>query len=95
MNAEVDAGIRRAFASGEFAKARLLWNEYAEALREAITDGKATAEDLAEARRTLEWARLQVKSFRAQAEARVGGARAAAAYAGFPPAPARRTRAVL
>lgn len=74
--------IRRAFASGEFAKARKLWNGYGERLREAILNRTAAAADLKETRGLVEWARLVVKCSQAHSRERLAGARAAVAYAG-------------
>ena len=80
--------IRAAFASREFTEARRLWDAYAEKLREAILSHSATEQDMEETRRLVDWARVQVKCFRAHAGIRIAGAKGAAAYASSPtPAP--------
>ncbi len=86
--------IRRAVASGEFAKAGKLWDVYAERLRAAILDRTATAANLEEAGQVVWWARTLVKCFRARANARIAQAKGRAAYVGaFKPEP--RVRATL
>jgi hypothetical protein len=94
MNPARETAIRKAFASGEFEKAQRLWSQYAEGLRAAIEEGSATPAAMADAARLLEWARLVVKCFRAHGQARLNGARVAAAYAGAP-AGVSRVRASL
>ena len=94
MHPARETAIRKAFASGEFAKGRRLWTQYAEELRAAIEERSATPTAMADAGRLLEWARLVVKCFRAHAQARLSHARVAAAYADAP-ARVSRVRASL
>ncbi|MGD0500135.1 MAG: hypothetical protein ABSC23_17060 [Bryobacteraceae bacterium] len=82
MRGPTSDDIRRAFASGEFAKARNLWNGYGERLRDAILNRSATAADLKEARCLVDWARLVVKCCQAHSHDRLARARAKVAYAG-------------
>ena len=89
-----EAQVRSAFASGEFARARAAWNDYAKELREAIQNDSATAADLDAAGRLLTWARLVVRCFRAESEARIAEARGRAAYS-HAAVPESRLRALL
>jgi hypothetical protein len=89
MNPDAAAAIQRAFASGEFSKARTLWSVYAEQLRVAIA-GPGAAAALAEAGQLVEWARLYGKCLRAHAGAQLSETRIATQYADR--APARHTR---
>ncbi len=73
--------FRNAFAAGEFAKARRLWDEYAEELRRAIASGRARQGELDDAAKLLEWARCSAAAYQAQSAAQLGEARAAARYA--------------
>ena len=82
MNGDLAAEIRRAAALGEFVTARRLWDKYAGSLQVAIQTGSASAEMMEEARRTIEWCRLEVKAFRAQAARSLSGARIARIYRG-------------
>jgi hypothetical protein len=94
MNPDATAAIRRAFASGEFSKARTLWSAYAEQLRGAIANRGAAAA-LAEAGQLVEWARLYGKCLRAHAGAQLSETRVAAQYASPAPALPGRIRTLL
>jgi hypothetical protein len=72
--------VRSAFASGEFALAGAAWERYAAELDAAIRRGAATAADLQAAAALTKWARLVVKCFRAESEARIAEARGVLAY---------------
>ena len=93
MNAKAIEGIRRAFASGEFAKAQRLWAEYAGQLRHAILEGSATEAMLRETGELIDWSRLAVKAFRAHAVDRLNSARLAQLYSSPTREPYRVVRA--
>ena len=80
MNGDSRSAIRNAFASGEFAKAQRLWDDYAAQLRLAIQAGTASETLMTETRELIEWARMVVISFRAGAAARLNRARVAQIY---------------
>jgi hypothetical protein len=86
--------VREAFSSGEFAKARQLWEAEAERVRSLIENGAATPKDVANLSETLAWARTVHTSFKAQAEALLAANRVVGRYASGPPSNPR-TRAVL
>jgi len=84
MDPQLDPAIRRAIASGEFAKARSLWEEYAQQLENELRSGRGGAAWLEEARLLVEWSRQMALSAKSQALARLDklarGSRVAAAY---------------
>ncbi len=86
--------VRDAFSSGEFDKARQLWEGETERVLSLIKIGEAAPEDVADLSETLVWARGVHAAFTAQAEAVVAANRVARRYASAPPSN-RRTRAVL
>ena len=63
--------IRKAVASGEFPKARLLWEEYGETFRTGRLRGPLPLSRLAEARELARWTRMAALSARAHAQARL------------------------
>jgi hypothetical protein len=89
---ELDA-IRKAFASGEFAKGERLWNEYARQLREAIAAGTATGKLLSDTGELVAWCRLAVRVFRAHATCRLNSAYVTGAYGNPEPLRPRLVRA--
>jgi hypothetical protein len=82
MNCEIEARIRRAVESEEYARAAQLWGEYAQSIRARIEDGSASGQDLADAGALLEWARTAVTCARSHSEARLRNMRGASAYGG-------------
>ncbi len=93
MHRKAMEAIRRAFASGEFAKAQRLWTEYAGELHQAILEGSATEAMLSETRELIDWSRLVVRAFRARAVDRLNGARLTQIYSYSAPEPHRVVRA--
>ncbi len=89
------AAICDAFACGEFARARRLWETYAGELRAAILSGSASPAALAEAREALDRSRLAVQVFRARAVDSLNRARVARAYTALPAARPRLVRTSL
>jgi len=75
--------IRRAVASGEFAKARLLWEEYAETFRADRKLGPLPLSRLAEARELAEWTRMAALCARARIQDRLNQIAVAQKY-GWP-----------
>jgi hypothetical protein len=57
--------IRQAVNSGEFARAQLLWNEYASGLAGEFNGGRLSEAGLAEVREFVEWSRTVVLCERA------------------------------
>ncbi|HMD70702.1 MAG TPA: hypothetical protein VKF41_05130 [Bryobacteraceae bacterium] len=73
--------IRQAVASGEFPKARLLWEEYGESFRTDRLRGPLPLSRLAEARELAAWTRMAALSARAHAQARLNQIAVAQKYA--------------
>ena len=71
MNGQLSEGIRDAFASGEFAKAQRLWNEYAGQFQRAVAAGAATQAMLSETRQLIDWCALRVKVHKAHADSQL------------------------
>jgi len=80
MNSQLANAIRRAFASGEFAKAQRLWNEYAGQLQRLIAAGSATPAMLSETRELIDWSKLVVKVHQAHAANQLKGLYLAGIY---------------
>jgi len=90
MQTDTVKAIRDAFAAGEFTRAERWFLEYAGGVAEAVRSGTAHPAMLTEMRELIDWARLVVAAFRAQAIERLRSARVAGAYAGaYAPAAAR------
>lgn len=85
MHSDVHSGIRRAVAAGEFSKASVLWDAYAEQLAKAVRGGAGTAAELTQMRELIDWTRGVVTCARAQAQRRINnrltGLHVATAYA--------------
>ena len=64
--------IREAIASGDCARATLLWNDYVAAIRQEIVCGTCTHARITEAGDLLEWSRKVVHYQRARAQAQLG-----------------------
>jgi hypothetical protein len=80
--------IRKAVASGEFSKVRLLWEEYGETFRTDRKRGPLPLSRLEEARELAEWTRMAALCARAHAQAKLNQIAVAQKY-GRPPIPAR------
>ena len=89
------AAICDAFASGEFARARRLWEQYAADLHASVAAGTASEAELAEAQSVLENSRLAVTVFRAREADTIGRTRAAQAYRAAPATTPRLLRTSL
>ena len=87
--------MRAAFASGEFARDRKLWSEWAGQVEAAIRGRSASRDTLAQMRALIDWARPVTLSFRALAADRPDSVHAAAAYSCCPARPASSLRATL
>jgi hypothetical protein len=79
--------IRQAVASGEFEKALLLWNGYAEQLEEELREYRLSAAQFQEMGELVEWARSVVQCARAHDQDLLNSICAAGRYSD-PPAPA-------
>jgi hypothetical protein len=75
--------IRKAVASGEFSKARLLWEEYGAACRADRLRGPLPLSRLAEARELAEWTRMAALCARARIQDRLNQIAVAQKY-GWP-----------
>ena len=75
--------IRKAVASGEFPKARLLWEEYGESFRAERKRGPLPLSRLAEARELAEWTRMAALCARARIQDRLNQIAVAQKY-GWP-----------
>jgi hypothetical protein len=75
--------IRKAVESGEFSKARLLWEQYGASFRTDRLLGPLPASRLTEARELATWTRITVLSARAHAQARLNQIAVAQKY-GWP-----------
>jgi hypothetical protein len=84
--------IRKAVASGEFPKARLLWEEYGETFRADRSRGPLRLSRLAEARELAEWTRMATLCARSHAQAKLNHIAVAQKYGC--PVERRRTRIV-
>ena len=93
MNCQAMESIRRAFASGEFAKGQRLWAKYAGQLHQQILEGSATEAMLSETRELIDWSGLVVRAFRAHAVDRLNSAHLAQLYSSPTPEPCRMVRA--
>lgn len=71
QTASLPERIRKAVASGEFPKARLLWEEYAETFRTDRKLGPLPLSRLAEARELAEWTRVAALCARARIQDRL------------------------
>ena len=78
--------IRQAVASGEFPKARLLWEEYGESFRTDRLRGPLPLSRLAEARELAEWTRMAALCARAHIQDRLNQIAVAQKY-GWPQEP--------
>ena len=72
--------IRNAAASGEFSKARLLWEDYGRQFRADILRGPVPQSRLAEARELYEWTRMVALCARAHAQAKLNQIAVAGKY---------------
>jgi hypothetical protein len=75
--------IREAVGSGEFSKARLLWEEYGAAFRADRLCGPLPQSRLVEARELAEWTRMAALCTRAHAQAKLNRIAVAQKY-GWP-----------
>jgi hypothetical protein len=75
--------IRDAVASGEFTKARLLWEEYGDTFRAARLRGPLPVDRLVEARELAEWTRMAALGARALIQDRLNQIAVAQKY-GWP-----------
>jgi hypothetical protein len=87
--------IRKAVASGEFPKARLLWEEYGESFRTDRLRGPLPLSRLAEARELAAWTRMAALCARAHAQARLNQIAVARKYECPPERPRTRITASL
>jgi hypothetical protein len=83
--------IRKAVGSGEFAKARLLWEEYGCRFHDDLLRGPVPHSRLTEARELADWTRMVALCARAHAQARLNQMAAAKKY-GEPERPPETTR---
>ena len=95
MNLEYEAGIRAAFASGEFSRAPEAVDRMGRAHGSGYPPPVGFRETLARMRGLIDWARLVNLSFRARASGRLAALHAAALYSGPPARPAAWFRASL
>ena len=84
MDPNLSSAVRRAVASGEFTRARHLWEQYALQCREEMRHGPNPKGALEEARQLMVWCRQMTLAARAQAQAQLDNlarrTRVAAAY---------------
>jgi hypothetical protein len=99
MHPDLASAVRQSVASGNFTRARHLWEQYIQACRVAIRDGPDPKGDLEEARQLMAWCRQMALAARAQAQAQLDRvmcrSRIAAAYgrpASLPPGSVRNAR---
>lgn len=78
--------IRKAVASGEFSKARLLWETYGQQFRADILRAPMPQARMTEARELAEWTRMAALGARARSQAKLNQIAVAQKYA----APQRR-----
>lgn len=83
--------IRNAVASGEFSRARLLWEDYGQEFRAGILSGPMPQSGLTEARELSEWTRMTALCARAHAQAKLNQIAVARKY-GSPERPPQTTR---
>jgi hypothetical protein len=97
MDVDLKTAIRRTVASGDFTRARRLWEQYAMACREEIRNGADPKATLEEARELMVWCRQITLAARAQAQMQLDNlarkARVAAAYGPASSAPPGSVRA--
>ena len=90
MDPNLNSAVRRAVASGEFTRARHLWEQYALQCREELRHGPNPKSKLEEARQLMVWCRHMTLAARAQAQTQLDNlarrTRVAAAY-GRPTSP--------
>ncbi|MBZ5727988.1 MAG: hypothetical protein LAP87_23720 [Acidobacteriia bacterium] len=79
--------VRQAVASGEFARAQRLWNEYAARFEAELARGAIGEARLAEMRELVEWSRTVVLCARAHLGDQLDSAHVAEEY-GMPRVPA-------
>jgi hypothetical protein len=84
VDSHLSSAVRQAVASGEFTRARHLWEEYVSQCRERIRHGADRQGTLEEARQLMVWCRQMTLAARAQAQVQLDNlgrrARVAAAY---------------
>ncbi len=85
----LEARIRDAVASGEFAKAQSLWLELGERLRRERARSSLSTARLRQARELLDWCRTMAIVHRARCQQRLNQLAISARY-GAQPAPRRR-----
>ena len=71
MDSNLTSAVRRAVASGEFNRARRLWEEYVAQCRDRIRQGADPKGTLEEARQLMVWCRQMTLAVRAQIQARL------------------------
>jgi hypothetical protein len=79
--------IRQAVASGEFSKARLLWETYGQQFRADILRAPMPQARITEARELAEWTRMTALRSRARAQAKLNQIAVSQKYAWPPRAP--------
>jgi hypothetical protein len=84
VDPNLQSAVRRAVASGEFTRARRLWEQYALQGHEEMRRGPDPQATLEEARQLMVWCRQMTLAARAQAQAQLDNlarrTRVAAAY---------------
>jgi len=80
-------------ASGEYLKARALWQEHIRRLRAEIQNRTLTADRLAETRALVEWCANVARCAKAHAQVRLNQSAAAGSYVGRALQPAPRISA--
>ena len=75
MDGHLTEPIRQAVASGDFQEAQLLWNGYADLLRQEMPKGSVTPARLEEVRELVEWSRRVVLCAHAHAQNRLDSMR--------------------
>lgn len=85
VGASLPQQIRAAVASGEFSKARLLWEQYGKEFHADVLRGPIPQSRLTEARELAEWTRMAALCARAHAQDRLNRIAVAQKY-GWPDA---------
>ena len=82
--------IRQAVISGEFTRARLLWEECAAGLAEEVSNGSLSPAMLSEVGQLVEWSRIVALCARAHLQGQLNGLHVAREYELPVPPPVHR-----
>ena len=95
MHDVLTSSIRRAVASGEFAKAQTLWEDYTERLNAELRAGPVSSAWLAEMEQLAEWCRTATLAARSQAQDMLNALAASRKYESQPAVGSTRISASL